>query len=86
MLLKRLFLILSVLLNGRLLDLPEVDLLLILSFEELFVSLIYPRLALSLLCLLHLLEVVLVVIIEFDVLRFKLIQLRVRGGASSLND
>jgi len=81
MLLQRLFLVLSVFLDGRLLDLPEDGLLHILSLQELLVGLVHPGLALGLLHLLHLPEVVLVMLIEFDVLRPQLILLCVRNGA-----
>lgn len=81
MLFQRLFLVLSVFLDGRLLDLPEVGLLLVLSLEELLVGLVHPRLTLGLLHLLHLPEVILVMFIEFDVMRLQLILLSVHSGA-----
>ena len=81
MLLQSLFLVLSVFLDGRLLDLPEVGLLLVLSLQELLVGLVHPGLPLSLLHLLHLPEVVLVMFIEFDVLCPQLILMSELSGA-----
>ena len=81
MLLQRLFLVLSVFLDGRLLDLPEVGLLLVLSLQELLVCLVHPGLPLGLLHLLHLPEIILVMFIEFDVMRPQLILLSVHTGA-----
>ena len=56
-----------------------LGLLLILSLQKLFVGMVYPGLAFSLLYLIHFAEVAIVMIFEFDVMRPQLLSRR-NGG------
>ena len=71
--------------DGFILQLRLLSLLPTHSLQKLFVGLIYPGLVFSLLYQLHFPEVVLVMVIEFDVLRLQLLNLLI-GRSSILGD